>query len=167
MEETSQTAAGDVGMSQDPIGMQAQEAIGSLILLSPEERKGLNDYDIEQCEARIQELLQVIRNPPKDRRVADVLGQLSLLYQRRLMLEIDRRVKLQFELNDTLQMVDVLRGELTEVGNRLETIEGSQATPPSLEEWGGEQKPTSQVETFEGEPYLRYPERTCRSDQRM
>ncbi|MEQ2160251.1 hypothetical protein GOODEAATRI_031695, partial [Goodea atripinnis] len=57
------------------------------------------------------------------------------------------RVKLQFELNDTLQIVDVLRGELTEVGNRLETIEGSQATPPSLEEWGGEQKPTSQVET--------------------
>ncbi|MED6237666.1 hypothetical protein ATANTOWER_030917, partial [Ataeniobius toweri] len=74
------------------------------------------------------------------------------------------RVKLQFELNDTLQTVDVLRGELTEVGNRLETIEGSQATPPSLEEWGGEQKPTSQVETFEGEPHLRYPERTCRSD---
>ncbi|MEQ2263432.1 hypothetical protein XENORESO_007690, partial [Xenotaenia resolanae] len=107
---------------------------------------------------------QVIKNPPKDRRVSDVLGQITLLYHRRLMLEIDQRVKLQFELNDTLQMVDVLRGELTEVGNRLETVECSQATPPSLEEWGGEKKPTSQVETFEGEPYLRYPERTCRSD---
>ncbi|MEQ2239853.1 hypothetical protein ILYODFUR_008888 [Ilyodon furcidens] len=129
MEGTSQTAAGDACRLEDPIGMQAQEAIGSLILLSPEERKGLNDYGIEQCEARIQELLQVIKNPPKDRRVSDVLGQLTLLYQRRLMLEIDQRVKLQFELNDTLQTVDVLRGELTEVGNRLETIEGSQATP--------------------------------------
>ncbi|MEQ2226879.1 hypothetical protein ILYODFUR_031846 [Ilyodon furcidens] len=60
--------------------------------------------------------------------------------------------------------MNVLRGELTEVGNRLETIECNQATPPSLEEWGGKKKPTSQVETFEGEPYLRYPERTCRSD---
>ncbi|MEQ2219435.1 hypothetical protein XENOCAPTIV_017876 [Xenoophorus captivus] len=80
------------------------------------------------------------------------------------MLEVDQSVKLQFELNDTLQTVDVLRGELTEVGNRLETIEGSHATPPSLEEWGGDPKPTSQVETFEGEPHWRNPERTCRSD---
>ncbi|MEQ2294045.1 hypothetical protein AMECASPLE_039793 [Ameca splendens] len=129
MEGTSQTAAGDVCMVEDPIGMEAQEVIGSLIMLSPEERKGLNGYGIEQCEARIQELLQVIKNPPKDRRVSDVLGQLTLLYQRRLMLEVDQRVKLQFELNDTLQTVDVLRGELTEVGNRLEAIEGSHATP--------------------------------------
>ncbi|KAK5609265.1 hypothetical protein CRENBAI_013660 [Crenichthys baileyi] len=136
MEKTSQTAAGD-GDQEDSIGMQAQEAIGSLILLSPEERKGLNDYSIEQCEARIQELLPVIKNPPKDRRVADVLGQLTLLYQRRLMLEINQRVKLQFELNDTLQTVDVLKGELTEVENRLETAECSQATPPSLEDLGG------------------------------
>ncbi|KAK5616663.1 hypothetical protein CRENBAI_003072, partial [Crenichthys baileyi] len=102
MEKTSQTAAGDVGQ-EDSIGIQPQEAIGSLILLSPEECKCLNDYTIEQCEARIQELLQVIKNPPKDRRVADVLGQLTLLYQRRLKLEINQRVKLQFELNDTLQ----------------------------------------------------------------
>ncbi|MED6280919.1 hypothetical protein CHARACLAT_015967 [Characodon lateralis] len=29
---------------------------------------------------------------------------------------------------------------------------------------GGEPKPTSQVETFEGEPHWRNPERTCRSD---
>ncbi|MEQ2230462.1 hypothetical protein ILYODFUR_029568 [Ilyodon furcidens] len=28
----------------------------------------------------------------------------------------------------------------------------------------GRKNPTSQVEIFEGEPYLRYPERTCRSD---
>ncbi|MEQ2285981.1 hypothetical protein AMECASPLE_037546 [Ameca splendens] len=140
MEDTSQTVAGDV-CRLDPIGMQAQEAIGSLILLFPEEHKGLNDYGNEQCEVRIQELLQVIKNPPKDRRVSNVLGQLTLLYQRRLILEIDQRVKLQFELNDTLQMVDVLRGELTEVGNRLKTIEGSQATPPSLEEWGVNRNP--------------------------
>ncbi|MEQ2300475.1 hypothetical protein AMECASPLE_025853, partial [Ameca splendens] len=119
-----------------------------------EERKGLNDYGIEQCEARIQELLQVNKNPPKDRRVSDVLGQLNLLYQRRLMLEVYQRVKLQFELNDTLQTVDVLRGELTEVENRLETIEGSHATPPPWRNEGGELKPTSQVETFGGEPHL-------------
>ncbi|MEQ2199071.1 hypothetical protein XENOCAPTIV_024099 [Xenoophorus captivus] len=136
MEGTSQTAAGDACSLEDPIGMPAQEVIGSLILLSPEECKGLNDYGIERCEARIQELLQVIKNPPKDRRISDMLGQLTLLYQRRLMLEIDQRVKLKFELNDTLQTVDVLRGELTEVGNRLQTIEGSQATG------GGKQKPT-------------------------
>ncbi|MED6276023.1 hypothetical protein CHARACLAT_032712 [Characodon lateralis] len=80
------------------------------------------------------------------------------------MLEIDQCVKLQFKLNGTLQMVDGLRGELIEDGNRLETIECNQATPPSLEEWGVEKKATSQVEIFEGEPYLRYPERTCRSD---
>ncbi|MEQ2315550.1 hypothetical protein AMECASPLE_023550, partial [Ameca splendens] len=125
MEKTSQTAAGDVGQV-DSNGMQAQEAIGSLILLSLEEREGINDYSIEQCEARIQELLQVIKNPPKDRRVADVLGQLTLLYQQRLMLEIDQHVILQFELNDTLQTVVVLKGELTELENSLETAECSQ-----------------------------------------
>ncbi|MEQ2304502.1 hypothetical protein AMECASPLE_027670, partial [Ameca splendens] len=43
-------------------------------------------------------------------------------------------------------------------------IEGNHATPPSLEEWGDEPKPTSQVDTFGGEPHLRNPERTCRSD---
>ncbi|MEQ2309305.1 hypothetical protein AMECASPLE_037277 [Ameca splendens] len=101
MEKTSQTAAGDVSQ-EGPTEMEAQEAIGALILLSSEECKALNDYSIEDCEARIQELLQVIKNPPKDTQVANVLGQLTLLYQRRVRLEVEQRFKLQFMLNNTL-----------------------------------------------------------------
>ncbi|MEQ2297578.1 hypothetical protein AMECASPLE_036036 [Ameca splendens] len=154
--------------------MQAQEAIGGLILLSSEERKGRNDYSIDQCEARIQELLQVIKNPPKDRQVANVLGQLTLLYQRRVILERDQCVNLQFMLNNTLQTADATRCELLEVeekleavelrARRLEVAERSQATPPSPEDWGVEINPVSQVETFEGEPHVQHPERTFHSE---
>ncbi|MED6246540.1 hypothetical protein ATANTOWER_019480 [Ataeniobius toweri] len=101
MNKTSQVAAGAVSQ-EDSTGMEAQEAIGALILLSSEECKGLNDYSIGECETRIQELLQVIKNPLKDRQVADVLGQLPLLYQRRVRLEVDQRFKLQFMLDDTI-----------------------------------------------------------------
>ncbi|MED6255791.1 hypothetical protein ATANTOWER_015100, partial [Ataeniobius toweri] len=159
---------------EDSIGMQAQEVIGALILLSSEERKALNDYSIEQCEARIQELLQVIKNPVKDRQVADVLGQLTLLYQRRVRLEVDQRFKRQFMLDDTIQTIDATRCELLEVeekleavelrARRLEVAERSQDTPPSLEDWGVEINPTSQVETSEGEPHLQHPERTFHSE---
>ncbi|MED6262924.1 hypothetical protein ATANTOWER_029697 [Ataeniobius toweri] len=103
--------------------MQAKEAIGALILLSSEERKGLNGYSIEQCEGRIQELLQVIKNPPKDRQVANVLGQLTLLYLQRVMLEVDQHFKLQFELDDTLQTIDATRCEMLEVKDNLEAAE--------------------------------------------
>ncbi|MED6285538.1 hypothetical protein CHARACLAT_030295 [Characodon lateralis] len=120
--------------------MQAQEAIGALILLSSEESKALNGYSIEDCEARIQELLQVIKNPPKDTQVADVLGQLTLLYQRRVRLEVEQRFKLQFMLNNTLQTAEATRCELLEVeerleaARRLEVAERSRDTPPSLED---------------------------------
>ncbi|MED6240838.1 hypothetical protein ATANTOWER_029090 [Ataeniobius toweri] len=122
MDKTSQTAAGAVSQ-EDSTEMQAQEAIGALILLSSEERKGLNDYSIEECEARIQELFLVIKNPPKDRQVADVLGQFTLLYQQSVRLEVDQRFKLQFKLNDTLQTAEATKCELLEVEEKLEAVE--------------------------------------------
>ncbi|MEQ2216802.1 hypothetical protein XENOCAPTIV_022619 [Xenoophorus captivus] len=65
------------------------------------------------------------------------------------MLEVDQRVKLQFELNDTLQTVDVLRGELTEVGNRLEAIEGNHATPPPWRNGGTNRNPPHRLKPLE------------------
>ncbi|MEQ2296576.1 hypothetical protein AMECASPLE_026110 [Ameca splendens] len=173
MDKTSQAAVG--AMSQeDSTGKEAQEAIGALILLSSEERKGLNDYSIEDCEARIQELLQVIKNPLKDKQVADVLGQLTLLYQRRVRMEVDQCVNLQSMLNNTLQTAEATRCELLEVeekleaveltARRLEVAERSQDTPPSPEDWGVEINPVSQVETSEGEAHLQHPERTFHSE---
>ncbi|KAK5623794.1 hypothetical protein CRENBAI_004994 [Crenichthys baileyi] len=172
MEQTSQAAAGAVSQ-EDSTGMQAQEAIGALILLSSEERKALNDYSIEQCEARIKEF-QFIKNPPKDKQVADVLGQLTLLYLQRVRMEVDQHFKLQFMLDDMLQTIDATRCELLQVeekleavelrARRLEVAESSQNTSPSPEDWGVEVNPTSLVETIEVETHLQHPERTFHSE---
>ncbi|MED6232844.1 hypothetical protein ATANTOWER_003175 [Ataeniobius toweri] len=77
-------------------------------------------------------------------------------------------------LDDTLQPISATRCELLEVQEKLETVElrarklevaeSIQNTTPSLEDWGMEINPPSQVEASEGEPHVQHPERTFHSE---
>ena len=61
-----------------------KDAVAGLISLSVEDRNYLDSYSIETCAKKIEELISYVNNPAEKqtRTKLDVLGQLTLLYQR-------------------------------------------------------------------------------------
>ncbi|KAM4579287.1 uncharacterized protein V3H82_008529 [Fundulus diaphanus] len=74
---------------ESSIGKEAQGVISSLLKMTPEDQDRLNRFGIEDCERKIQELVEEVQSKPKHRLVADVLGEFTALYHRRLTLETD------------------------------------------------------------------------------
>lgn len=82
-----------------------RDTVAGLMSLSPEEKSYLDSYSMETCQKKIEELISYIDNlagkPTRTR--ADVLGQLTMLYQRERELQDKENSKLQLE-NSQLQL---------------------------------------------------------------
>lgn len=78
-----------VGVSVTSLEMESQASISSVISFSKEENRALKSLSIEACESEIKKPIESTRNPRKDLLVADMFGQLALLYQRKSKLEIE------------------------------------------------------------------------------
>lgn len=74
---------------QEPADPALQDAVAGLIHLSLEDRGNLNSYTASTCDEKLAELVAYINNPSgkPQRTITDVLGQITLLYQRKAQLE--------------------------------------------------------------------------------
>ncbi|KAM3612667.1 uncharacterized protein V6R79_012474 [Siganus canaliculatus] len=98
---------------------EMQQLVSQLISLSTADVDNLNQYSMDTCETRIQELLAYINQPAGEARtVPQVLGQLTLLYQRKAELQAqEHRVQLglmqecvrQLEVDNSRLVTEVKR----------------------------------------------------------
>lgn len=124
-----------------------QDAVASLTCLSTKERRHLNSFSIEECDAGIRGLVDQIHNsyPHKSLHIADMVDKLTLLYQRKAELQAHES---EMRLRQLQRANDQLICDNAELQEKIQLTQ-SQDPPTELTESQNQAPPPEEEEVME------------------